>query len=277
MIVLRALTKTFPGKAGRPPTTAIEGLDLTVADGAFVTIVGPSGCGKSTLLHLMAGLEQPTSGEVRVDGVPVRGPGADRAVVFQQPGLYPWLDVWENIAFGLRLRHGRAQRAADDAAVRQIIDVVGLTGFEHHAPYELSGGMQQRVAIARALVLSPRTLLMDEPFGALDAQTRAELQAFLLALWRRVRPTVVFVTHDVEEAVLLADRCLVMTARPARLAADLSIALPRPRSYGMVLDPRFTAYKAEILRILRPDAASGPPQAAEGPRPQGAAAARPLP
>jgi NitT/TauT family transport system ATP-binding protein len=267
VIVLRGLRKVFPATAGRPPTVALDGLDLDVADGEFVTVVGPSGCGKTTLLHLVAGFESPTEGSIEVDGAPVHGPGADRAVVFQQPALYPWLSVWDNIAFGLTLRHGR--RGVDRAAVQRMIDTMGLHGFERHAPYELSGGMQQRTAIARALVLSPRILLMDEPFGALDAQTRADMQAFLLALWRRVRPTVLFVTHDVEEAVLLADRCLIMTARPARLAGELRIALPRPRTYSLVLDPQFTAYKREILSILRP-AAPDDPAAAAGPAPPAA-------
>ena len=263
MIEVQGVSKVFPGERSRPSTVAIEHLDLQIEDGQFVTVVGPSGCGKTTLLHLVAGFESPSGGTIRVDGVPVTGPGADRAVVFQQPALYPWLSVWDNIAFGLALKHGR--RGLDRGAVQSIVETMGLQGFERHTPYELSGGMQQRVAIARALVVSPRILLMDEPFGALDAQTRTDMQAFLLALWRQVRPTVLFVTHDIEEALLLGDRCLVMTARPARLARDLRIELPRPRHYGMVLDPRFTQQKRTVLEILRPD--TDGPLAAAGAEP----------
>lgn len=259
MIEIRELGKVFPGRGGKPPTTALEGVDTQIGEGEFVTVVGPSGCGKTTLLQVLAGFEQPTSGGVLLEGNPVRGPGSDRAVVFQQPSLYPWMTVWDNIAFGLTLKHGR--RGVDRAAVAEIIEIMGLSGFERHAPYELSGGMQQRVAIARALVVHPRILLMDEPFGALDAQTRGDMQAFLLSLWRRIRPTVLFITHDIEEAVLLGDRVLVMTPRPGRVARELQVELPRPREYGMVLSPRFNEYKREVLAILRPGSTEAAPVA----------------
>lgn len=253
MIEIHGLNKTFPGRGGKPATVALEDLDTRIEDGQFVTVVGPSGCGKTTLLNVAAGFEAPSAGEILLDGQPIAGPGADRAVVFQQPSLYPWLNVWENVAFGLTLRHGR--RGVDRAAVDGMLETMGLQGFERHAPYELSGGMQQRVAIARALVVQPKILLMDEPFGALDAQTRGDMQTFLLALWRKIRPTVLFITHDVEEAVLLGDRVLVMTPRPGRLARDLAIGLPRPRAYEMVLREEFTGYKRDVLQILRPDGA----------------------
>ncbi len=259
MIEVHALRKVYPGRGGKPPTFALEGLETHVDDGEFVTVVGPSGCGKTTLLNLVAGFEQPDAGAILLDGAEVHGPGADRAVVFQQPALYPWLSVWQNIAFGLRLR---GVRPGDDAKVRYIIGIMGLAGFERHAPYELSGGMQQRVAIARALIMEPKMLLMDEPFGALDAQTRSEMQAFLLSLWRKVRPTVLFITHDVEEAVLLGDRILVLTPRPGRLALELSVELPRPRHYDMILTPEFTRYKRDVLKVLRPEAME---EAAAGP------------
>ncbi len=251
MIEVHALRKVYPGRRGKPPTVALEGLETHVADGEFVTVVGPSGCGKTTLLNLVAGFEKPDAGAILLDGAEVHGPGADRAVVFQQPSLYPWLSVRQNIAFGLRLR---GARPGEDERVRRIIGIMGLDGFEHHAPYELSGGMQQRVAIARALIMEPAMLLMDEPFGALDAQTRSEMQAFLLSLWRKVRPTVLFITHDVEEAVLLGDRILVLTPRPGRLALELPVGLPRPRHYDMILTPEFTRHKREVLKILRPEA-----------------------
>lgn len=250
MIEIQHLRKVYPGRRGKPPTVALEDLDARVHDGELVTVVGPSGCGKTTLLNLVAGFETPDAGVVLLDGARVTGPGADRAVVFQQPSLYPWLTVWQNIAFGLRLRGGRPE---DAARIARIIGIMGLEGFERHASYELSGGMQQRVAIARALIMEPKMLLMDEPFGALDAQTRSEMQAFLLSLWRKVRPTVLFITHDVEEAVLLGDRILVLTPRPGRLALELDVTLPRPRHYDMILTPEFATYKRDVLKVLRPE------------------------
>ncbi len=251
MIELENLRKIYPGRRGKPPTVALESFETRIEDGEFVTVVGPSGCGRTTLLNLVAGFEQPDAGRIALDGVEVHGPGADRAVVFQQPSLYPWLTVWENIAFGLRLQ---GRRQAEEAAVRRIIGIMGLEGFERHAPYELSGGMQQRVAIARALIVQPKILLMDEPFGALDAQTRGEMQAFLLSLWRKVHPTVLFITHDVEEAILLGDRVLVLTPRPGRLSRELHVDLSRPRHYQMALTTRFNELKREVLAVLRPEA-----------------------
>jgi NitT/TauT family transport system ATP-binding protein len=252
MIELKNVQKTYAGKRGRgTPLTALERVDLTIADGEFVTVVGPSGCGKTTMLNLLAGFEPASQGDILLDGQPVKEPGPERAVVFQQPSLLPWMTVAENIAFGLTLRNG--PKHVNQERVAAMVETMGLKGFESHKPYELSGGMQQRVAIARALITDPRILLMDEPFGALDAQTRSDMQRFLLSLWKKLKPTVFFVTHDVEEAILLADRVLVMTPRPGRVAADMTIDLPRPRKWDLVLGREFNDYKRQILKVLRPE------------------------
>ncbi len=252
MIELKNVQKTYAGKRGRStPLTALERVDLTIADGEFVTVVGPSGCGKTTMLNLLAGFEPASQGDILLDGQPVKEPGPERAVVFQQPSLLPWMTVAENIAFGLTLRNG--PKHVNQERVAAMVETMGLKGFESHKPYELSGGMQQRVAIARALITDPRILLMDEPFGALDAQTRSDMQRFLLSLWKKLKPTVFFVTHDVEEAILLADRVLVMTPRPGRVAADMAIDLPRPRKWDLVLGREFNDYKRQILKVLRPE------------------------
>lgn len=252
MIEIRGVSKIFPPlKAGAGSMVAVEGFDLSIPDGEFVTIVGPSGCGKTTILNMLAGFERTSQGHVMSDGEPVQKPGPERAVVFQQPSLLPWMTVEENIAFGLTIRDGKGR--VDRDRVAQMVETMGLTGFETHHPYQLSGGMQQRVAIARALIIDPSILLMDEPFGALDAQTRSEMQRFLLSIWKKLKTTVVFVTHDVEEAILLADRVVVMTPRPGRLAANIDIALPRPRKWDLVLGREFNEYKRQILRVLRPE------------------------
>lgn len=250
MIEVQGVTKIFPGRRDAAPTVALEEVHTTIENGTFVTVVGPSGCGKTTLLNLIAGFEQPSAGQILLDGRQVTRPGSDRAVVFQQASLYPWLTVEENISFGLTLRNGRGR--VDRDKIAHMVEMMGLTGFQHHHSYELSGGMQQRVAIARALIVEPSILLMDEPFGALDAQTRGEMQEFLLGLWRRVHPTVLFITHDVEEAVLLADRVLVMSARPGRVVRDVPVILKRPRNWDMVLSDTFLEQKRDILHTLRP-------------------------
>ncbi len=226
-------------------TRALDEISLTIEDGTFVTILGASGCGKSTLLNMLAGLLPVSGGALTLDGAPITGPGPDRVVVFQQPGLYPWLSLRDNIAFGLKMR-GKI----DWSLVDELIAVIGLQGFEGHKPYELSGGMQQRVAIARALVMQPRVLLMDEPFGALDAQTRRTMQQFLLELWDRIRATVVFITHDIDEAILLGERLVVMSARPGRIALKTPIPLPRPRHWEMTLEPVFLDLKRQAMGIL---------------------------
>ena len=229
------------------PVRALDDVSLTIEDGTFVTILGSSGCGKSTLLNMLAGLLPVSTGRLLIDGAPITRPGPDRVVVFQQPGLYPWLSLRDNIAFGLRMRNARQ---IDWKHVDALIEVIGLRGFEAHKPYELSGGMQQRVAIARALVMQPRVLLMDEPFGALDAQTRRTMQQFLLTLWERIRATVVFITHDIDEAILLGERLVVMSARPGRIALMSEIPLPRPRHWEMMLDPAFLDLKRQAMAIL---------------------------
>lgn len=252
MIAIENVSKVYPPlKGGGNPTVAVDSVNLTIEDGEFVTVVGPSGCGKTTLLNMLAGFETPSQGTISMDGVEVDKPGPERAVVFQQPSLLPWMSVAENIAFGLTLRDGA--KNIDQARLDSMVETMGLKGFETHRPYQLSGGMQQRVAIARALIIEPGTLLMDEPFGALDAQTRSEMQRFLLSLWRKIKPTVLFVTHDVEEAIMLADRVVVMTPRPGRVAEVLNVTLPRPRKWDLILGREFNEYKREILRILRPE------------------------
>ncbi|MEE3504059.1 ABC transporter ATP-binding protein [Acidiphilium acidophilum] len=224
---------------------ALDHVSLTIQDGTFVTILGSSGCGKSTLLNMLAGLMSPSTGRLTLDGTPITRAGPDRVVVFQQAGLYPWLSLRNNIAFGLKMR-GKV----DWTRVDDLISVIGLQGFEDHKPYELSGGMQQRVAIARALVMQPRVLLMDEPFGALDAQTRRTMQQFLLELWERIRATVVFITHDIDEAILLGEELVVMSARPGRIALKSAVPLSRPRHWEMILEPAFLDLKRQAMDIL---------------------------
>lgn len=258
MIEIQQVTKAYPPHQGRGEALrAIDAVDLTINDGEFVTVVGPSGCGKTTLLNMLAGFETPSQGQILLNGRSVAKPGPERAVVFQQPSLLPWMTVAQNIAFGLTLREGA--RKVDRDRLAAMVETIGLKGFEEHRPYQLSGGMQQRVAIARALITEPAILLMDEPFGALDAQTRSEMQRFLLSIWKSLRPTVFFVTHDVEEAIMLADRIIVMTPRPGRVAAALTVSLPRPRHWDVVLGREFNEYKREILSILRPNESDSRP------------------
>jgi NitT/TauT family transport system ATP-binding protein len=218
--------------------------------------VGPSGCGKSTLLHLIAGLDRPTQGRITLDGREVTAPGRERVLAFQQPVLYPWLDVFDNVAFGLKIG-GQLDRAERRERVSRALEITGLQGFERHRPYELSGGMQQRVAMARALVVEPRILLLDEPFGALDALTRSQMQAFLLDVLMRVRTTAMLVTHDIDEAILLSDTVLVMTARPGRIAASVTIPFGRPRAWDLLLTEEALHLRKSILEIMRPSLAEG--------------------
>ena len=225
----------------------LENVSLVIEDGTFVTVLGSSGCGKTTLLSMIAGLSAPSVGRIMLDGKAIARPGPDRVVVFQQPGLYPWLCLRDNVAFGLRMR---SPSRIDWARVDEVIAVMGLRGFERHRPYELSGGMQQRAALARALVMNPRVLLMDEPFAALDAQTRLNMQRFLLDLWEKIRATVVFITHDIDEAILLGDRLVVMGARPGRIVLEQRVPLVRPRDWEMSLDPAFIELKRQAMEIL---------------------------
>ena len=233
---------------------ALEDIHLAVGAGEFVCIVGPSGCGKSTLLQLLAGLEPATAGTIRLDGREVTGAGADRGMVFQSHALFPWRTVLENIEFGLEVKGlGRAERRA---VATRYAELVSLHGFEHAYPSELSGGMKQRVGIARALANEPEVLLMDEPFGALDAQTREVMQQELLEIWRKTGRTIVFVTHSVPEAVFLADRIAVMTARPGRIKAVIDVDLPHPRDvtgadFGRLMRPVYASLREEVLETLR--------------------------
>lgn len=251
-IRLEGVSQVFSGGGKGSTVTALENVNLEVNARQFVTIVGKSGCGKTTLLNLVAGFEHPTSGSVIVDDVVVRAPSSDRAVVFQEAALYPWLSVRENIALGLRFRSGRK---ADLGAVDSLIEAVGLQGFADHAPYQLSGGMAQRVAIARALIIQPKVLLMDEPFGALDAQTRAAMQLFVTQLWDTIDITVLFVTHDIDEAIILADRVIVMSPQPGRVVADITIGLSRPRTRKHTLTQDYIDLRQVILQHVDPTAA----------------------
>ncbi|NPU69188.1 ABC transporter ATP-binding protein [Bradyrhizobium sp. 83012] len=251
-LVIDQVTRTFPARQGHAPTRALEPVDLRIGNNDFVTILGPSGCGKSTLLRIVAGLDHPSSGKVLLDGSEVKGPGADRGMVFQSYTLFPWLTVRENIAFGLRERgvpEGKRNAVAD-----RFIQQIGLKGFENHWPKQLSGGMQQRCAIARALANDPKILLLDEPFGALDNQTRVLMQEMLLGIWERDQKTVLFVTHDIEEAIFLGSRVLVMSARPGRIKADIKIELPHPRSYKIKTSPEFVALKERLVEEIRAEA-----------------------
>jgi ABC-type nitrate/sulfonate/bicarbonate transport system ATPase subunit len=249
VIELRACGKVYPARDGRPPVAALDGIDLIVADREVVCVLGPSGCGKTTLLKIVAGLVPQSAGEVLVDGRPLTGPGQDRAMVFQQFALLPWADVVTNVAFGLELR-GIGRPARERVAV-DLLRAVGLAGFERHMPWQLSGGMQQRVGLARALAVEPRTLLMDEPFSAVDAQTRRELQEDLLRLHAERGPSVLFVTHSIDEAVRLGDRVVLLTPRPGRIREIIQVPLPRPRPLDLERHPAFLDQKEHLWRELR--------------------------
>ncbi|MDR1111517.1 MAG: ABC transporter ATP-binding protein [Deltaproteobacteria bacterium] len=240
----------YPDRRDGRGTEAIADFTADIAPGALVCLLGPSGCGKSTLLNVLSGFEKPSGGRVLVDGLPVLGPGPDRGVVFQEPNLLPWRTVLGNITLGPDLA-GRPREQTLRAA-RRLIGLTGLTGFERHAPYELSGGMRQRVALARAWISGPPILAMDEPFGALDAQTRISMQELLVDIWGGTGSTILFVTHDVDEALFLADRIMILGPRPGRLAKDISSPLPRPRIYeNLVVDPVYAGLKRDILLSLR--------------------------
>jgi ABC-type nitrate/sulfonate/bicarbonate transport system ATPase subunit len=250
---IRNVGKTFPGVSRQaPPTEALRPVSLDVADNDFITVLGPSGCGKSTLLRLVAGLDEPSTGEILLDDTPIRGPGADRGVVFQSYTLFPWLTVRRNICFGLREK-GMAlaeQREISDRFIARM----GLRGFEDHYPKQLSGGMQQRVAIARALANDPKILLLDEPFGALDNQTRLLMQELLLDTWEAARKTVLFVTHDIDEAIFMANRVVVFSARPGRIKSEVATDLPHPRHYTIKTSAAFMALKARLTEEIRVEA-----------------------
>jgi NitT/TauT family transport system ATP-binding protein len=248
-IALKGVSKRYGGRGG---VLALEALDLTVRDREFVAILGPSGCGKSTLLRLMAGIEDHDGGRISIFGQTVTGPRDDVGVVFQTANLLPWLDVDANLRLGVAIRNGRAAAAALDLA--GMVEALGLTGFERKHPHQLSGGMRHRVAIGQALLLSPRILLMDEPFGALDALTRDRLNVELLRIWQRDRKTVVLITHSIAEAVLLADRVVVLTPRPGRLLREVAIDLPRPRDPSLTrASAAFGDYVVTLSRLMGVD------------------------
>lgn len=249
-IALRDVAKVFGSESDA--VVALDGCTFTVPEGEFVTLLGPSGCGKSTALDLIAGFTLPSAGTVTVGRRVVERPGPDRAVVFQDTALFPWLRVEDNIAFGLRV--AGVASATVRARVDALLERVGLREFRRRYPSELSGGMRQRVALARVLALESDVLLMDEPFGALDAQTRGLMQEFLTGIWERDRRTVLFVTHDLDEAVFLADRVLVMTARPGRIKREVRVDLPRPRAPDIMATARFHSLRDEIRSLVRDEA-----------------------
>jgi NitT/TauT family transport system ATP-binding protein len=242
------ITMTFRTRRG-VPVVAVDNLSLNVGDGEFISIVGPSGCGKSTLLRVVAGLIRPDNGSVLLDGQPITGPGADRGMVFQSYTLFPWLTVQGNVEYGPRLKGLPA--AERIRLAREYLEKVGLKGFEHSYPKELSGGMMQHVAIARALANDPKVLLMDEPFGALDAQTRLIKQEMLVTIWQQTPKTILFITHDIDEALFLSDRVYVMTARPGRIKTLLEVQLPRPRTLEMTTSPEFIEQKRKVLEAIK--------------------------
>jgi len=233
----------------RGPVRALHNFDIDIREGEFLSIVGPSGCGKSTFLNVLLGLIKPDSGDIQMAGKALAGPGTDRAMVFQEFGLLPWRTVQHNVELGLELK-GMAGEARRQVS-QPLIEMIGLAGFEGHYPHELSGGMKQRVGLARALATDPNVLLMDEPFAALDAQTRDLMQVELLRIWQTAKKTVLFVTHQIEEAIYLSDRVMVMTKRPGRAKKIFKIDLPRPRDYEMRVTPEFNELKLEIWNELK--------------------------
>ena len=244
---IRGVSKTFAGRR-KAKRAALEGVDLDIAPGEFLCLLGPSGCGKSTLLNLLAGFDFPDSGEVSVGGERVTGPGPDRGVLFQTPRLFPWLTTWQNVLYGPRARGALTPSVKEEAA--ELLETVGLSDARDAYPHELSGGMRHRAAFARVLINRPGVLLMDEPFGALDAITRTNLQRFLLELWQKRPTTIVFVTHDVEEATLLGDRVAVLSGAPGRTKEILKVDLPRPRSYDDTETLEFVTAKRRIREVL---------------------------
>jgi NitT/TauT family transport system ATP-binding protein len=245
-IDIQQLGKVYPGQ---PPVKALEGIELSVKPGEFVALLGPSGCGKSTLLNLIAGFEFPTSGQLLVGGQSVTAPGPQRGVVFQEAALFPWLSVWDNVIFGPKVQG--LPKAQYEQRAKEMLRIVGLSDFKDHLPVQLSGGMRQRVGIARILTLGSQVLLMDEPFGALDAQTRLTMQELLLSVWQQLKPTVIFVTHDIDEAIFLADTIYVMSARPGRIQTRIEVPLQRPRTLADTTSEGFNTLKRDILQLIR--------------------------
>lgn len=250
-IVVRGLGKHFTDISRQEEILALDGIDLDIGDDEFLTVLGPSGCGKTTLLNIIAGFDHPTNGDVRLDGEAILKPGPDRGVVFQHFALFPWKTVLQNVLYGLEKQ--RLPREERTRRAREYIDLVGLAGFEDSYPSQLSGGMKQRAAIARTLAIDPRILLMDEPFGALDAQTRSLMQAELLRIWQRSRKTVIFVTHDVQEAVFLAERIAVMSARPGRIKEIVEAHFDK-EDPGLIRSPSFVEMVDHVWGLVRGEA-----------------------
>lgn len=246
-IEVRNLSMVFGSAQQR--VHAISDVSLHVAPGEFVSIIGPSGCGKSTLLNVVAGFSQATQGEALLDSQRITGPGSDRGVVFQQYSLFPWMSVRRNVEFGLKMQNVAPNKR--ETTARTLLGLAGLLAFENHYPDQLSGGMKQRVGIVRALATSPQVMLMDEPFGALDSQTRVVMQQILTNMWQRMRLSVLFITHDIEEAIFLSDRVYVMTARPGRIKAEIEIPLPRPRTAEMMSSVAFTQVLHKLRNLIR--------------------------
>jgi NitT/TauT family transport system ATP-binding protein len=246
MLRVENLSKTFNTREGS--TVALKDINFSTHRREFLCVVGQSGCGKSTLVRILAGLEEPTAGEVLLEGKPVTEPGSDRGMVFQGYTLFPWLTVKKNVMFGPEV-NGYGREEAEREAL-QWLQLVGLEKFANSYPYQLSGGMKQRVAIVRALANQPRILLMDEPFGALDAQTRCRMQVHLLEIWRKIDVTIVFITHDLDEAIFLADRVLVLSAHPGQVQELIEVPVPRPRSTAQLLSPEFIATKARLEELI---------------------------
>ncbi len=254
ILEVRDLGKRFRTPQGE--VEALRGINFSVRRREFVCVIGPSGCGKSTLIRILAGLENHSSGDVLLDDKPVKGPGQDRGMVFQGYSLFPWLTVKQNVMFGPKIKgHGKDEAERD---ARTWLELVGLEKFADAYPHQLSGGMRQRVAIARALVNQPRILLMDEPFGALDAQTRSKMQSHLIDIWKNIDITVLFITHDLDEAIYLADRILVLKAHPGEVQEVIEVPVPRPRSPGQFNTPEFLATKARLEQLIHPAPASEP-------------------
>jgi NitT/TauT family transport system ATP-binding protein len=251
IVEARHVVIRYGAGSGDGGVLAVDDVNLEIARGEFVTIVGSSGCGKTSFLYAIDGLLPISGGQILVQGQAIHGPGRDRAVVFQEFALFPWRSVLSNIAFGLEIR--KISKAERLAKARALVELVGLSGFENRFPHELSGGMRQRVGIARALAIEPEILLMDEPFGALDAQTRETMQEELLRIWQRTGKTVIFVTHDIDEAIYLADRVVVMSARPGRIREIVPVDLSRPRRADVKADPRFVEMRQHLWHLLHED------------------------
>ena len=249
-IAFRGVAKSYPSKhSAQGATLALDRLDVEIKDAEIVSVLGPTGCGKSSALNLIAGFETPSTGNVYLDEQIVHGPGPERAVVFQQPSLFPWLSVFDNVTLGVKCRG--VPKGEYTPRAEHLLDEVGLSGFMHHYPYQLSGGMQQRVQIARALTSAPKVLLMDEPFGALDYQTRIFMQELLLKLWVEYKPTVFFITHDVSEAIFISDRVLVMSRRPGRVKLAVDVHAEKPRTADFLSAPEFIELQRELLHAVQ--------------------------